>query len=140
MKILQRVDENFLRQQVHIDDMQFGFTRSYLDAAPQTPYLLYANYTKSSLPSTRHCTWPFSIWKRHSIVYQDVSSGGVFASSPLRSDLCSSYRAYMNARIRVRVGCNLSEAFRVKVGVSQGPRHKLHFQWWLFQLGPQGMQ
>ena len=57
------------------------------------PYSLYASYKKSSLPSTRHCTWILLIWKRHSIVYTDVSSGLIFTSLALRSGWCSSYRA-----------------------------------------------
>ena len=67
---------------------------SCLDA-PQMPYSLYANYKKRSMQSTRHCTWPLSIWKRHSIVYPDVSSGGLFANSALGSGWCGSYRACM---------------------------------------------
>ena len=47
------------------------------------------------MPSTKHCTWPLLIWKRHSIMYPDVSSGGLCASSASRSVRCGSYRAYM---------------------------------------------
>ena len=50
---------------------------------------------KSSMPPTRHCTLPLSIWKRHSIMYPDVSSGGLFTSLALRSGWCGSYSACM---------------------------------------------
>ena len=68
---------------------------SCLDAASQISYSLYASYKKSPLPSTRHCTWPLSIWKRHSIVYPNVSWGRLFANSALRSGWCRSYWACM---------------------------------------------
>ena len=67
---------------------------SWLDAAPLIPYSLYTSCKKSFMPSTRHCTWPLSIWKRH-LIYPDMSSGGLFASSALRNGCCSSYRACM---------------------------------------------
>ena len=41
---------------------------SWLDAAPLTPYSLYASYQKIPMPSTRYCTWPLSILKRNSLV------------------------------------------------------------------------
>ena len=74
-------------------------------------YSLYSSYKNSSMSSTRHCTWPSSIWKRHSIVNQDVSAGGLFAS-------CQ--RMHENARSWVRVGCKLSKKFSMKVGLHQG--------------------
>ena len=38
--------------------------------------------------------WLLLIWKRHSIVYTGVLSGGLFASLVLRSGWCPSYRAF----------------------------------------------
>ena len=40
-------------------------------------------------------TWPLSIWKGHLIVYPDVSSGGLFASSGSSSGWCGPYKACM---------------------------------------------
>ena len=91
-----------------------------LDPVPQTPHSLYASYKENAMPSTRHCTPSLSIWKRHSIVYPDVSSGGLFASPAMWSGCCCSYKnMYENARSSVRVGYNLSEEFSVKMGVHQ---------------------
>ena len=52
----------------------------------QQAMALYQTITKhqlweTSMPSTRQCAWPLVIWKRHLIVYPDMSSGGFFASS-----------------------------------------------------------
>ena len=59
-----------------------------LDAAPPMPYSLYTSYKKSFMSSTRPpCAWPSSIWKKHSIVYPDVSCR-LFASLALRSGWC----------------------------------------------------
>ena len=44
---------------------------SCLDTAPQTPYALYVKHKINSMPSTRNCTQPLLIWKRHSILYPD---------------------------------------------------------------------
>ena len=62
-----------------------------LDAAPLTPYRLCASYKKSSMSSKRYCTWPLSIWKRHSIVYQAMRSGRLFAYLALTSGSWASY-------------------------------------------------
>ena len=94
IKVLERVAENFLQQQVHIDDIQLGFMPG------QMPYLLYASYKKNSMPSTRHCTWSFLMWKRHSIVCPDVSPCELFASLALRSGWFGSHRACMKINAR----------------------------------------
>ena len=50
--------------------MTYSLT-SCLDTAPQTPFTLYVKHKINSMPSTRNCTQPLLIWKRHSIVYPD---------------------------------------------------------------------
>ena len=92
MKILKRVDENFLRQQMRIDDMQFGFMPRRSTTAPHS---LYTSYNENSMPSARHGTWPLSNWKRHSTVYKGVLSGALLPSLALRSGWCGSYKAGM---------------------------------------------
>ena len=117
MKVLERVAENFLWQQVCIDDVQFGFMPG---CSTTDAIFIVRRFQKKFMPSIRHCTWPLLIWKRHSIVYPDVASGGLFASSVLMSGWCSSYRAWMKTPSRVHVRSNLSEESSVKVGVHQG--------------------
>ena len=56
IKVLERMAENFLRQQMHINDMQFGHLPG------RSTYSLYTSYKKCSVPSTWNCTWPLSIW------------------------------------------------------------------------------
>ena len=68
---------------------------SCLDATAQMPYSLSTCYKKSSMWAATHSTWPLTIWKRHSIVYPDMSSGGLLANMALRSGWCSSYTACM---------------------------------------------
>ena len=81
MKVLD-VAENSLWQQL---PSMTCILVPYLNSAPPIPYSLYTSYNKSSLPSTRHCTWPLFIWKLHSIMCTDMSSGGLFPSLVLRS-------------------------------------------------------
>ena len=60
-------------------------------------------------------------WKTHSIVYPDVSSGGVLACSALRSGWCALYRACMKMPgAGCLFYCNLSKEFSVKGGVHRG--------------------
>ena len=92
MKVLEMLAENLLWHQMRIDHMQFGFRHN---AAPLTSYSLYATHNKSSVPSTRHCTWPLSIWKRLSIMYTHVSTGRLIPSLASRSGWWTSYRACM---------------------------------------------
>ena len=92
MKVLDRMAESFLWQQVCIDDMQFGFMPGH--STTDAIVIVYQLQEKFYV-TIRHCTWPLSIWKRHSMVYPDMSSGGLFASSALMSGWCSSYRACM---------------------------------------------
>ena len=58
-----------------------------------TPILWWENsiFHLWYMHSTRHCTWPLSIWKKHS----NLSSGGLFTNLALKSDWCYSYRACM---------------------------------------------
>ena len=59
--------------------------------------------------------------ERHLNMYPDVSSGGLFASSALRSGWCASYRACVKCQKQsVCVCCNLGEVFCVYVEVHQG--------------------
>ena len=102
-----------------IDDVQFGFTLGRSTTyAVSIVRQLRENF--HAINQTLHM--PLSIWERHSIVYPDVSSGGLFASVALRSGWCDRVwqRMYDNARSKVRVGCNLTEEFSVKVSVHQG--------------------
>ena len=90
MKVLQRVVENFLWQQVHIHDMQFSF----LPGRSTTDVIFIVRQLQGKfMPSIRHCTWPLLIWKRHLIKYPEVSSAGLFASLAFMSGWCVSYRA-----------------------------------------------
>ena len=64
MKFLERVDENFLQQQVCMNDMQFDFMpgRSNTDAI-----FIVRQSQEKFMASTRDFTWPLSIWKRMSM-------------------------------------------------------------------------
>ena len=58
MEAREKVAENVVRQEMRVNDMQFGSMPGW---NTKTPYSSY----KSSMPSTRHCTWPLWIRKRH---------------------------------------------------------------------------
>ena len=77
-------------------------------------------FKKSFIPSRRRSTRPLSIWKRHSILYPTVSSGGLFASSILMSGWCGSHRPFMKTPEAVcALAKNLREEFSVKMGFYQ---------------------
>ena len=118
MKVLERVAENFLRQQVCIDDMQFGFMpgRSTTDAifivrqlqekfhaVNRTLYMAFVDLEKAFDRVPRRVIW----WALRKLGVEE------WLVRLIQS-------MYENARSRVRVGCNLSEEFSVKVGVHQG--------------------
>ena len=118
MKVLERVAENFLRHKVHMMTCSLA---SSLDTAPQMPYLLFASYKKSLMPSIRPVYMAF------------VNLENAFNGVPRRAiwwALCKLsidewlvrliQSMYENARSRMHVGCNLSEEFSVRVGFHQG--------------------
>ena len=73
MKVLERVVEGLIRQRVEIDEMQCGFMsgRGTTDAI-----LLYVSYRRSTWLPTSLSTWPLLTWRKHSIVFHGMSSGG----------------------------------------------------------------
>ena len=93
---------------------------SGLDAAPQMPYSLYTSYKESFVPSTRHCASSLSIWNkvfdRARVIWWDLHKLRIEVWLVwLIQSMCE------KARSRVRVGCNASEEFNMKVGIHQGP-------------------
>ena len=107
-------------------------------------FSLYASCKKGFMSSTRHCTWPLLSWKKHLVMYPDVSSRGLFANLASRSSWCGSYRT----RIKMPEAEWVLVATWVKISVwkwvftslrspartreSQGHQHKPHFLWLLF--------
>ena len=119
MKVLDRVAENFLRQ-VHTDDMQFGFMPGHSTtdsifivhqlqekfyAISKTLYMAFVDLEKAFDCITRCVIW----W---ALCKLSVGEWLVWFIQSM----------YENARSRVRVGCNLSAKFSVKMGVPQGSR------------------
>ena len=74
-----------------------GSLASCLDPAPQTPYsfVIVPQLQESTMSSTKHCTWPLLSWKKHSVIYLDVSSRGLFANLASRSSWCGSHRTHI---------------------------------------------
>ena len=118
MKVLERVAENFLRQQVDIDDMQFGFMPGHSTtgaifiarqlqgkfyAINKTLCMAFVDLEKAFDRVPRRIIW----WALHKL---GVDEWLVRLMQSM----------YENARSRVRVVCNLSGVFSVKVGVHQG--------------------
>ena len=118
MKILERVIDKLIREQVEIDSMQFGFMpgRSTTDAIfivrqlqekflakGKTLYLAFVDLEKAFDRVPREVVW----WAMRKMKVPEVLVRAVQAM-------------YHNASARVRVGTSLSEAFEVKVGVHQG--------------------
>ena len=79
-------------------------TRKY-HAVNKTLYMAFADQEKAFDRVPRRVIW----------------SGRLFASLALWSGWCAPYRTCINTRTRMRVGCNQSEKFSVKVGVHKGP-------------------
>ena len=73
MKVLERVVEGLIRQRVEIDEMQCGFK---LAVALLMRFLLYVSYRRSTWLPTSPSTWPSLTWRKHSIVFHGMSSGG----------------------------------------------------------------
>ncbi len=118
MKVLERVAESILRQQVHINDMQFGFMpgRGTTDAifivrqlqekflaANKPLYMAFVDLEKAFDRVPRRVIW----WALRKL---GVEEWLVLLIQSM----------YDNARSRVRVGRNLSDEFSVRVGVHQG--------------------
>ena len=73
MKVLERVVEGLIRERVEIDEMQCGFMsgRGTIDAI-----FKYVSYRRSTWLPTSPSTWPSLTWRKHSIVFHGMSSGG----------------------------------------------------------------
>ena len=118
MKVLERVAESFIRQQVNIDEMQFGFMpgrgttdaifilrqlqEKYL-AAEKPLFMAFVDLEKAFDRVPRRVIW----WALRKLGCEE------WLVSLVQS-------MYENARSRVRVGAGSSEEFWVKVGVHQG--------------------
>ena len=78
MKVLERVVEGLIRQRVEIDEMQSGFISLALCLAVALlmRFLLYVSYRRSTWLPTSPSTWPLLTWRKHSIVFHGMSSGG----------------------------------------------------------------
>ena len=87
-----------------------------------TPILWWENsiFHLWYIHSTRHCTWPLSIWKRHFIMYRDITWWALCKLGIEEWLVLLIQSLYKNARSRVCFGCNLGEVLSVKVGVLQG--------------------
>ena len=118
MKVLERVAENFLWQQVRIDDMQFGFMpgrsttyaifivhqlQEKFYATNKTLYMAFVDLEKTFDHVPRRVIW-------RALCKLSVEEWLVRLTQTM----------YENARSRMHVSCNLSEKFSVKVGIHQG--------------------
>ena len=114
MNVLGRVAENFLQQQVRIDDIQFMPWRSTTDtifivcqlqekfhAVNKILHMAFVNLEKTFERVPKHVIW----W--------DLSKLSI-------EEWLMWFIQSMYERIAARVGCNLGEGFSVKVGVHQG--------------------
>ena len=73
MKVLERVVEGLIRQRVEIDEMQCGFMSGH---GTTDVILLYVSYRRSTWLPQSPSTWPSLTWRKHSIVFHGMSSGG----------------------------------------------------------------
>ena len=73
MKVLERVVEGLIRQRVEIDEMQCGFMSG---RGTSDVILLYLSYRRSTWLPTSLSTWPSFTWRKHSMVFHRMSSGG----------------------------------------------------------------
>ena len=118
MKVLERVANNILRQQVCIDDIPFGFMpgRSTTDAISIVRQLQEKFYAinKTLCMAFVDLEKAFDRVPRHVILWALCKLGIDEWLVRLIQSM------YENARSRVRFVCNLGEEFSVKVGVHQG--------------------
>ena len=118
LKVLEKVAEGFLRQQVHINDMQFGFMsgRGTTDAifivrrlqekflsVNKPLYMAFVDLEKAFDRVPRRIIW----WAMRKLDVEEWLVRLVQST-------------YSNARSRVRIGNGLSDEFEVNVGVHQG--------------------
>ena len=117
VKDIKRVAENFLKQKVRIDDLNFGFMSARItkDATVIVRPLKEKFHTinKTVCMSCVNLEKAFNHVPRRAIWWALRTLGIEEWLVRLIQNMCE------NARYRVRVGCNLSEEFNVKVGVHQ---------------------
>lgn len=118
MKVVERIVDQLIREQVHIDDMQFGFMkgRGTTDAIfivrqlqekflakKKKPYFAFVDLEKAFDRIPREVVW----WAMRKLGVDEWLVRVVQSM-------------YHNVRSRVRVNTELSDEFDVKVGVHQG--------------------
>ena len=112
VRVLERVAENFLGQQVRIDDMQFGFVpgRSTTDAIFTVRQLQGKVYAINKTL----CMVFFDLEKSFDRVPSRVIWWALRKLGVKGMLVRLMQSMYENARCRVRVNCNISEEFSVK--------------------------
>ena len=84
-------------------------------------FLLYVSYRRSTWLPTSPSTWPSLTWRKHSIVFHGMSSGGRCTQLGIDEWLVRLVQSmYKDVRSSIRVGDGYSEVFSVGVGVHQG--------------------
>ena len=116
MKVLDRVNENFLWQQAHTDDMQFGF----MYGRSTTGVIFIVRQLQEKFYAVNKTLYMAFVEKAFDYVPRRVI-WSIFSKVGVEEQLVRLIQGvHENARSRVGVGCNLSEVLSVELGVHQG--------------------
>ena len=77
MQVLERIVEGLIRQRVEIEEMQCGFMSS---RGTTDVIFIVHQLQEKHLAANKPPTWLLSTWRKHSIVFHGMSSGGLCAN------------------------------------------------------------